>query len=295
MPAGDAATRWRLDRFIYWFFRWMPRVTLSRFVGWSAQSGLPLAHRLAIRAFAGLYGVALEEAERHWSDYATLAEFFVRGLKPGARPIEEAEHLVLSPTDSTLVALGVADGTQLVQAKGLKYDVGKLLGSEEMGRAFRNGTFLTLYLRPRDYHRVHAPVSGLVREVRHIPGDRFPVVPTAVRRRQELYVRNERVAVVLESALGMVAVVMVASVGVGNMSLSWGPRRRVLLGRGRRRDKGPVRLVDFEGHELAQGQELGMFHLGSTVVLLFQEGRVALRRLREGDRVLVGQVIGEAL
>ncbi len=284
--------KWAMDTMVYAFFKTVPRRTFSRLLGWGSavESGRNV-HRFAIDVFSRVYGVDASEAEFDLSEYRTLNHFFTRRLREGARTVASDSHAVVSPTDSTVVQIGMAEGSRLIQAKGLTYEIEELVGSPLAAEWFADGTFVTLYLRPRDYHRVHCPVDGTVEEVLWMPGERYPVIPIMVNRRDRLYARNERLSVILDSPLGKVAVVMVASIGVGNMSLSWGEGFRT----GAQRHVGPLRLVGMEGYSLKKGTEFGVFHLGSTVVLLFQEGRVGLHRLVEGQRVTVGQALAEAL
>ncbi|MCD6498831.1 MAG: phosphatidylserine decarboxylase [Deltaproteobacteria bacterium] len=269
----------------------VPKTAFSKALGWGAEvRGITPIHRAAINVFARIYSINEHEVERKLNTYDTLNEFFTRRLRAGARITAEGDDIVTSPADGILTQIGTAEQTNLLQAKGLTYDLAALLGSDQDAQWFQDGSYVTIYLRPHDYHRVHSPVTGVVQQVRWIPGDRFPVVPMAVHRRENLYSRNERLVVILDTRMGRVAVIMVASIGVGNMSLTWDDHFRT-GDRNHHVDSG--RLQHLEGYRLTKGDELGVFHLGSTVIVLFEQARVAFQRMAPGARLFVGLPLAE--
>ena len=266
------------------FLRLVPRNALSRLTGAVLRGPLPRpVHRGAIHWFCRHYGVEVEEAEKPLSDYPTFNAFFTRALKPGARPVAEGDVLV-SPCDGTLGASGVVSSARAVQAKGRLYSTERLLGDASLAARFEGGTFVTIYLAPFNYHRVHAPVSGAIREARHLPGTLWPVNPPAVERIEDLFAINERLVTVLETEFGWVAVVMVGATCVGRIRMRYDD---LLTNSGRSHGH---RVYD-PPLPIEKGAELGAFEMGSTVLLFLEKGRF------EGENLVPGRVVrmGEAL
>ncbi|MBA2538532.1 MAG: phosphatidylserine decarboxylase [Deltaproteobacteria bacterium] len=266
----------------------------SALVGWGATKTLPQRLRpFAYRAFARAVGANLDEAELSLDAYPSFGDFFARRLRNGARSIDRGQHSVISPCDGVVAAAGVAVGGALVQAKGRNYTLAELLASSELADRFIGGEYATIYLSPRDYHRVHAPVSGRLLSYDYIPGALWPVNPRVVGRREGVFARNERVVIHVNSPqLGDVGVVMVGAAGVGNITLHHGfgggeLSSRALRGAGERyRSELDV--------EVARGDELGAFRLGSTVILVFQPGRARLA-LAEHQALHFGEPIGQVV
>lgn len=258
--------------------RALPRVRLSRAVGRLCDRELPspLAQPL-FRVYCRAYGVNLEEAEP-CDGYPSFDAFFTRGLRTGARPVS-ADALV-SPADGRLSAVGRIDAGARLFVKGQAYEVGELTGDASDAARYTGGEFAVVYLAPGDYHRVHAPADGEVTLVRGIPGDLYPVNRIGELHVPGLFVRNSRVQIVLETrGLGRVSVVMVGAVIVGRITVSGIDANDVPPGEHRFEPARPV----------ARGDELGMFHLGSTVVLLLEPGVSVTRQLgkiRYGDSLL---------
>jgi phosphatidylserine decarboxylase len=244
--------------------------------------------RLQNEAFARLVRLDASEAEWQVSHYPTLNAFFTRRLHADARPIDPDPASVVFPCDGRLGAFGpIREGT-LVQAKGIDYRVEQLLLDPELAPVFADGHFQTIYLSPRDYHRVHFPVAGTVVRYRHIPGHSgtsYPVGRFCMAHIDKLYCRNERLVTLLETPHGKVAVVMVAATGVGNMTLSYLPTH--FPQKTRQTDHGQEVRVS-----VGKGDECGIFHMGSTVVLLFERGPWDFSRLDEGRHVRFGRPMG---
>lgn len=223
-----------------------------------------------IRNFVRHYGVDMDEAARpDITSYSTFNEFFTRALKPGARPLAQTD--LVCPVDGAISQFGAIEHDQIFQAKGHRYSTHALLGGEmKLAGQFENGSFATLYLSPKDYHRVHMPCAGRLLRMIHVPGELFSVNPTTARGVPGLFARNERVVCVFEASRGPFALVLVGATIVGSMATVWHgvvnpPRGQPL--RDWRYDDPAAPAV-----QLAQGGEMGRFQLGSTVVLLFPAG-----------------------
>ncbi|HTN53127.1 MAG TPA: archaetidylserine decarboxylase [Anaeromyxobacter sp.] len=270
--------------------RLLPKNTLSRLAGALTRWRAPAAVRLAaMRAFARRYGVDLAESP-DLEAYRTFGEFFARPLRPGLRPIAPGDEVVVSPVDAVVSETGRATAGALVQAKGIDYSAAALLGDDALAARLEGGAYATLYLSPRDYHRIHFPLGGAVTGWRYLPGKLWPVNPASVRTVPGLFTVNERLVTVMETPLGACAVVAVGATVVGRVRATYDPAAPFTNAAGavrRRRDyETPLRVE--------KGQELGAFEMGSTVILIFEPGRVRLGpTLVPGARVRVGQAIGE--
>ena len=220
-----------------------------------------------IRWFVGRYGVNMAEAaEPDIAQYASFNAFFTRALKPGARPLADTPWVC--PVDGAISQIGPLDGERLVQAKGHHYTATALVGGDAaLAHEFHGGHFATLYLSPRDYHRIHMPAAGRLRRMIHVPGELFSVNPTTARGVPGLFARNERVVCVFDGDAGPFVMVLVGATIVGSMATTWhgvvNPPR-----------PGQVREWAYAPGEvsLARGEEMGRFLLGSTVVMLFPPG-----------------------
>ena len=251
----------------------------------AARRRLPVPLRIAAyRAFARAVGADLAEAELDLRAYASLGDLFARRLRPGVRPIDGELGSIISPCDGVLAARGTAAGGSLIQAKGKDYQLAELLLDEELADRLTGGEYATIYLSPRDYHRVHTPIDGRLVRYDYIPGALWPVNPIVASRRDRLLARNERVVITIDAGrLGRVAIVMVGAAGVGNIALQYAPESVTWRAQGERR------RVELD-HELSRGDELGAFRLGSTVVMVFEPGHVELageigQGMRFGERM----------
>jgi phosphatidylserine decarboxylase len=269
--------------------RLLPRAALSRAVGAATRARAPASmHRAAMRRFARAYRVQLDEAEQPLEAYRTFSDFFSRGLKDGARPVEPGERVVISPVDGTVSEVGRIEKGQCVQAKGLAFPVPDLLQDADAALPFaEGGSFATLYLSPRDYHRVHAPLGGQIAGWRYVPGELWPVNPTSVRSVPGLFALNERLVTWLETPAGRCAVVMVGATCVGRIRAAYDD----VLGQA---GAPPAARTFSPPISVAKGDELGRFEMGSTVILLFASGRVTWdATLQPGAKVTMGRRIGE--
>ena len=245
----------------------LPKQALTTLAGKFASARLGGLTTSVIRWFVGRYNVNMAEAANpDIASYTSFNDFFTRALKPGARPLAQAD--LICPVDGAISQFGPIAKDQVFQAKGHTYSTTALVGGDAAAAArFDNGHFATLYLSPRDYHRIHMPCAGELTRMVHVPGDLFSVNPTTARGVPGLFARNERVVCFFESAQGPFVLVLVGATIVGSMATVWHgqvnpPRTGVL----RQWDyaKGQVRLQ--------QGEEMGRFLLGSTVVMLFPQG-----------------------
>lgn len=289
---AKAALSWRI---LLRVIPLVPQGLASRLWGRIARVELPRRLQGRVnRTFARGVGANLREAELGAEDYASLAAFFTRGLRPGARTWPPDGSVLGSPADGILGAHGSLDGVRAVQAKGLDYSVAELLGSVADGDRFRDGVFLTIYLSPRHYHRVHAPCSGRVRVARAIPGRLLPVAPPAVASIHDLFPRNERLVVIADCGRSEVAVVAVGAFNVGAISADfdpeWGDPGEAVTNQGRG-SAGVVKTYE-PPVQLEAGGPLLTFHLGSTVIVLARARDGAMPPLdpglREGDEIRAG-------
>ncbi|MFV8756781.1 archaetidylserine decarboxylase [Nannocystaceae bacterium ST9] len=258
----------------------------SRAMGAAARLPLPKGlGRAAVDVYTRMFGVDLGEVDPELIEqgFPTFDAFFTRTLRPGAREVDKSPDVMISPCDGRLREVSEIEPQGTVIAKGHTYTLGELLADAELAERFRGGRQTVIYLHPRDYHRVHVPCSGMARSVTAIPGRLLPVTDASVAHEPRLFAVNERMIHVIDGDRGCVAVVMVAAFGVGHMSCAY-------------HDLEPhpdeeVR-VEFERPPfLAKGEELGVFHLGSTVVLLSERGFGPAEGLSAGGRVEFGQAL----
>jgi phosphatidylserine decarboxylase len=279
----------------------LPQAGLSRAFGALADAPLPPSMRAAVLgAFANAVGINVTEAEKPIEEYGSVNDFFVRRLTPGLRPLPNDSSVAACPVDGVAGQIGVVTNGRLVQAKGRWYSAAELLDDAEEAKPFDGGTFITLYLSPRHYHRIHSPCDGLIPLARHIPGGLLPVNKPAVTHVRDLFARNERLLCYIDGPLGRVAVVAVGAYNVGRISAAFDPEWNAPEGK----PQGWVtnrRGSDRETHTydpprtVRQGEEIMAFHLGSTVVLLFEKGCVQVEpELTPGDEVRLGQPIARA-
>lgn len=242
--------------------RALPRVRISRAVGNLCEAPLPGAvSRLVERAYCAAYRVNLEEAVPEPGPYVSFDAFFTRRLRPGARPIDDAA--IVSPSDGRLSCHGPIDPGARIFVKGQAYDVGELAGDGRDAARYRGGHFAVVYLAPSDYHRVHSPVDGEISLIRGIPGDLYPVNSIGERHIPRLFARNNRVNICIDTPdMGRVSVIMVGATIVGRISVSMIPQPAV--------PPGETRLES--PYRVERGDEIGIFHLGSTVVMLLEPG-----------------------
>lgn len=265
----------------------LPKQALTVLAGKLASARAGGLTTRVIRWFVGRYGVNMAEAANpDIASYPSFNEFFTRPLKPGARPLADADYIC--PVDGAISQFGRIERDQIFQAKGHSYSTHALVGGDrDLAIQFQDGEFATLYLSPRDYHRIHMPCDGRLTRMIYIPGDLFSVNPTTARGVPGLFARNERVVCVFENDAGPFVLTLVGATIVGSMATVWhgqvNPPR-----------PGTIKEWDYAPGEvvLKKGDEMGRFLLGSTVVMLFPK-----RRLRFTDAWAPARAIrmGEAM
>ena len=285
-----------MTKFTYWqrakvaFQYIMPQLYLTQLAGWFAQQKWGAVTHFVIKVFAKKYNVDMSEAKKeNFSDYESFNQFFIRELKDGARKINENPTALCLPADGRVSQIGHIDDERLLQAKGHFFSLSDLLaGDEELVNTFKNGEFATIYLSPRDYHRVHMPCDATLRKMIYVPGDLFSVNPFLAEHVPNLFARNERVICVFDTAFGPMIQILVGATITASMSTVWAgvinPPRT-----------GEVKVWTYQGDnaiKLTKGQEMGAFQLGSTVINLFPANSVTLAEHLEVDvPVRMGEIL----
>jgi len=248
----------------------LPKQALTHFAGWVASRERGWVTTEIIRRFVAKYRVNMDEAlNSDIASYLTFNDFFTRALKPGVRPLARAE--LVCPVDGAISQFGAIENDQIFQAKGHHYSTTALVGGDAaLAAQYQDGHFATIYLSPKDYHRIHMPCDGRLTRMIYVPGDLFSVNPVTARGVPGLFARNERVVCVFESARGPFVLALVGATIVGSMATVWhgmvNPPRGKAVREWRYPASGQPEVV------LKQGEEMGRFLLGSTVVLLFPKG-----------------------
>ncbi len=285
-----------MNKFTYWqrakvaFQYIMPQLYLTQLAGWFAQQKWGAVTHFVIKVFAKKYNVDMSEAKKeNFSDYESFNQFFIRELKDDARKINENPTALCLPADGRVSQIGHIDDERLLQAKGHFFSLSDLLaGDEELVNTFKTGEFATIYLSPRDYHRVHMPCDATLRKMIYVPGDLFSVNPFLAEHVPNLFARNERVICVFDTAFGPMVQILVGATITASMSTVWAgvinPPRT-----------GEVKVWTYQGDnaiKLTKGQEMGAFQLGSTVINLFPANSVTLAEHLEVDvPVRMGEIL----
>jgi phosphatidylserine decarboxylase len=251
--------------FMAWIFPWFPKRLLSRGMGVIMRIPFPaFISYVALPLFAWIFGIRITDAEKSLGSYHSFDAFFTRKLKAGLRPIQGQ---VVHPVDGVLTTQGEIKNGELIQAKGWTYAAAEFLGDAQLAKHYEGGTFLTYYLCPADYHRVHAPTSGEMVSARHIPGLLWPVNEWSVHNIRRLFNLNERVVLNFESPRGKWSAVLVGATNVGHITITPDPS----ITTNRWLWHAPTDRQYSPPIPMAPGTELGMFHLGSTVICIFDK------------------------
>ena len=269
-------------------FRILPKGFISRIFGYMSLIPLPVTTmKRIISWYSEKYGVNLEEAEIPTEGFRNFNSFFTRKLKKGARKIDTNRISVISPTDSRIDQFGEIKNNSILQAKGIDYSLRELIPSQEAEK-FVDGKYITLYLSPGDYHRIHSPVSGKITGFFNIPGKLYTVQGFMVKGFKNLFSVNERLITYIQTDRGTVAVCKIGAMNVGKISLSYND---CVTNRFFRRKKEFFYSSD-QRPVIKKGDEVGIFNLGSTVILLFQKKMIKFEKLKVGQKVKVGEKIG---
>jgi phosphatidylserine decarboxylase len=276
------------DRLTLAVLRVLPQHVVSHLVGWAAARQLPVPLRQpAARAFGRLIGVDFSEVRDPLSSFASVQAFFTRALRDGARSVDEAPDALVSPCDGSWGCAGTVEDGQLLQVKGRAYSLARLLGDPLAAREFEGGTYATLYLAPRDYHRFHAPCTALVRRIVYLPGALWPVNRLGREKVGDLFAVNERLCVYMAAGVSAadLCLVAVGATLVGKIRLSFDG---LATNAG-----GAVAERHYpEGIRLGKGQECGRFEFGSTIVLLAKARAATITAAAPDTPVRLGERIG---
>ncbi|MCD8522225.1 MAG: archaetidylserine decarboxylase [Saccharospirillaceae bacterium] len=270
----------------------LPQHLLSRAVGWLASCETPWIKNPLIRAFIDQYGVNMNEAQRKTAEeFRCFNDFFTRELEDGARTIASGDEVIASPADGAVSQRGTIENGRIFQAKGQDYSLIELLGGDtQRAEPFMGGEFATIYLSPKDYHRVHMPVTGTLREMVYVPGDLFSVNKTTAEHVPRLFARNERLVAIFDTEHGPMAMVLVGAMIVAAIETVWAglitpPKRQ-------------LKVTDFTHPQpvtLQKGEEMGRFLLGSTVVLCFGKDTIDwLDEFKADSPLRMGEAIAKA-
>lgn len=267
--------------------RAVPQHKLSRVIGKVAASENPLVKNAVITAFKAQYGIDMSIAEQgNALKFKSFNEFFTRSLKDGARAIDADAGSIVSPADGAISQLGKIEAGDIFQAKGQSFSVEKLIADPQLAEPFKNGEFATVYLSPKDYHRVHMPFAGTLTETLYVPGELFSVNQTTAENIPGLFARNERMVCLFDTELGRMAVVLVGAMIVAGIET-------VATGKVK-----PTGRLELNQHNLflEKGAELGRFYLGSTAVILFEENKIQWdAAFKANSAVIMGEALGHAL
>ncbi len=274
----------------------MPQLYLTQAAGWLAERKWGAVTHLIIKLFAKKYQVNLAEAEKtEASDYASFNEFFIRPLKEHARPINQDPKALCLPADGRVSESGRIEENQLLQAKGHHFSLETLLANDfTLADKFKNGDFITTYLSPRDYHRVHMPCDATLRKMIYVPGELFSVNPFLAEHVPNLFARNERVICEFDTSFGPMVQILVGATITASMSTVWAgvinpPRTKEVM-------VYEYLTTGETAVHLKKGQEMGAFRLGSTVINLFPKGAVELETyLKAGEPTKMGERLGQIL
>ena len=264
-----------------------PQHALSRLVGLLAASESPFIKSTFIRTFHQRYQIDMSLAEQEdLSSYASFNDFFTRSLKQGVRTVDSAASSVVSPADGAISQLGHIDGDAVFQAKGQSFSVKQLVGNNELAQPFTGGEFATVYLSPKDYHRVHMPFAGTLTDTIYVPGELFSVNTVTAENVPALFARNERLVCLFDTSVGRMAVVLVGAMIVAGIET-------VATGKIK-----PSGQLEHRKHNLPldKGAELGRFYLGSTAIVLFEPNKMNwLSQFKAESVVNMGQAIGSII
>ncbi len=270
-------------RLMLLFFVFLPKAFFSRIFGRFAQTKLSVM--LLMEWFISNFKINMQEAEIPEEGFANMDQFFTRRLKQGVHKIDNSKLSVVSPVDARIDQFGDIVGTRILHVKGVDYYLSEILPSA-LHHKFIDGKFITLYLSPADYHRIHSPVSGNIFGMLYVPGKLFPVMELLVNGIRGVFCKNERMITYIQTKFGKCAVIKVGAMNVGKISVSYS---NIISNKKFFRKKTEILYKDEIQPVINKGDELGIFHLGSTIVLLFEQDMVDFEKFNIGQRIRMGQ------
>lgn len=272
----------------------LPQHILSRIAGILANCKIVWFKNFLINIFINHYKINVDEAQNSdFNSYPDFNSFFTRELKPEARPIANGINSIISPADGMITQFGKIDGQELIQAKKFNFNIAELLGEKTLAENFVHGNYLTIYLSPKDYHRVHMPLTGTLQQMIYVPGKLFPVNNLSAENVPNLFARNERVVALFDTAIGPMAIVMVGALMVASVETVW-------AGTVTANKINEITIRDYQNNaeqiNLVIGAELGRFKFGSTVIILLPTNKIKWsENLNTAVAIKMGQKIGEIL
>lgn len=278
---------YRLPPFLQYI---LPQQLINTLAYSLAEKSLPWLKNWLIRHFIVHFNVDMHDAVyQNPEDYLSFNDFFTRALKEGARPLPLDASLISSPVDGTISQIGDINHGRIIQAKQHDYSLTALLGgNHELADTFDGGLFSTIYLSPRDYHRVHMPITGTLRQMAFVPGDLYSVNPGSANNIANLFARNERIISIFDTDYGPMAVIMVGAIVVGSMETVWAGKVKT--------ESSDVSWYSYDEDSitLARGDEMGRFQLGSTVILLFPKDSIHwLEQYNSGIKIRMGEALAQ--
>ena len=274
----------------YWLFL-LPHYIFSRITYIITRTKNPFVPKL-IKLYISFFKVNMKECiNESPNDYETFCDFFTRELKPGIHKIDKTKKSIVSSCDGTITQYGDIDNNTILQVKGKRISIHDLMHEKQkLNDVFTDGSFMTIYLSPKDYHRVHMPYSGKLISTSHIPGRLFSVAKHAVNKINNLYARNERLSCIFKNEDLTFAVIFIAAINVSSIEVRW---------KGEISPPYPKKTITTNYNKkkiiLDKGEELGMFKSGSTVIVLFDKNVKLLSSIKKGQKIRVGQKIGSYL
>ncbi len=289
---SESGARYEILKDVYLLFlTLLPKNLISKIFGYFSTLKLPRFMMIPLlKAFAKAYKINLDEAELEIKEYASLNQFFTRALRAEARIIDSAENAVVSPTDSKITSFGNINQSTIIQAKGIDYSVKELLGSEKYYPSFTNGKYITFYLSPQDYHRIHSPFAGQILGYYYEPGKLFPVNDLAVLNIRGLFPKNERLITFLQTEYGKIAVIKVGASNVGKIRVTYDNKivTNNWIRFSKQHEYKDVSIM------IDKGSEMGRFEMGSTVILVFENDTIDLSEsIVLGEKIQYGTVVGK--
>lgn len=284
---GNGRLTMNLDNLKIYIQYIAPKHLITKLVGLLASAKLGKCTTYAVKKFIDIYHINTSELAQKPEEFATFNEFFSRALKKNARPINKQTSSIIFPADGKISQFGDLKANLQMQAKEHYFTIDALLGSEKDAQIFADGKFMTVYLSPRDYHRVHMPFDGQLMKMTYIPGELFSVNPLYTKNIPELFSRNERVVCLFKTDLGMMAVIMVGAAIVRSIQTQWAgivaPNKSKI-----------IKTFNYSKRNISfrKGDEIGRFMMGSTVICLFEKNKITFDDLKLEDHVLMGSPMG---